>query len=220
MNRLIALDTETTGLDTKKGHRIIEIGCVEIKDRIITKDEYQVYIQPNRRVGDSVRVHGITDNFLKDKPIFPSIASDFLDYITHSSLIIHNAAFDIGFLNQELNLAGYDKSIADICPIIDTMELSKKLNPSSQHNLNALARRHEINIARELHGALLDAQILAEVYLAMTGGQGMLFKDIQTISAANNITTKNTLKNRKKISVIYASDEDKLANNNYFKNAT
>ncbi len=217
MNRLIALDTETTGLDTKKGHRIIEIGCVEIKDRAITKNEYQEYIQPNRDVGSSVRVHGITDDFLKNKPLFSNIVDKFLDYISGASLIIHNASFDIGFLNHELNLIGNDKGIEDICQVIDTMELSKKMSPSSQHNLNALARRYEINIERKLHGALLDAQILAEVYLAMTGGQGILFKNTQTSNFTNSIVNKNMLKNRKKINIIYASDEDKLASNNYFK---
>lgn len=218
MPRLITLDTETTGLDTSKGHRVIEIGCVEINNREINNNnEYHVYIQPNRNVGDSVRIHGITDKFLIDKPTFVNIADDFIKYIKGATLIIHNAAFDIGFLNHEFNLMGFNDKIEDICTIIDTIKLSKKMFPGSQHSLNALTRKYQIDIERELHGALLDAQILAEVYLEMTGGQGSLFSgNVDNNIIKDDSITKLISKDREPLAVIYATNADKLADAEYF----
>ncbi len=178
MERLIALDTETTGFETSEGHRIIEVGAVEIIDREIKDKEFQKYVQPNRNVGESVKVHGITDRFLINKPQFKEIAEDLLEFIKGSTLLIHNAPFDLGFLNHELKLAGIKKTIESICPIIDTLELSKQQRPGTMHNLDALCRRFEIDASsRTIHGALLDAKILAQVYLAMTGGQSNLFQE-------------------------------------------
>ncbi|MBT6922386.1 MAG: DNA polymerase III subunit epsilon, partial [Candidatus Ruthia sp.] len=179
MERLIVLDTETTGIEPSEGHRIIEIGCTEIIDREITENnEYQQYIQPDRLVGDSERIHGIKDSFLKGKPKFEEIAEEFLEYVEGATLVIHNAPFDLGFLNHELKLMGLDQRIEDNCAIIDSLEVSKQQRPGTMHNLDALCRRFEIDSsARTVHGALLDAQILAQVYLAMTGGQSTLFSD-------------------------------------------
>ncbi len=197
MERLIALDTETTGFETSEGHRIIEVGAVEIIDREIKDREFQKYVQPNRNVGESVKVHGITDRFLINKPQFKEIAYDLLEFIKGSTLLIHNAPFDLGFLNHELKLAGIKKSIESICPIVDTLELSKQKRPGTMHNLDALCRRFEIDTStRTIHGALLDAKILAQVYLAMTGGQSNLFQE--TARTKHKKVTNLWLNERKK----------------------
>ncbi len=221
MERLIVLDTETTGIDPKEGHRIIEVGAVHIENREIKKTEFHKYIQPNRTVGDSVKVHGITDKFLINKPQFSQISDDLISFIEGSTLIIHNAPFDLGFLNHELKLNGVKTKIEDICPVIDTLELSKEQRPGTMHNLDALCRRFGIDTsARTRHGALLDAQILAQVYLAMTGGQPSLFKETQNDKpqiADSSIINKN-IKNKKEIKVIFANKEEIELDNNYFKN--
>ena len=219
MERLIVLDTETTGIDPKEGHRIIEVGAVQIENREITKTEFHKYVQPNRTVGDSVKVHGITDKFLINKPQFSQISDDLLSFIEGSTLIIHNAPFDLGFLNHELKLNGTKTKIEDICSIIDTLELSKKQRPGTMHNLDALCRRFGIDTsARTRHGALLDAQILAQVYLAMTGGQSNLFnetKDNEAQITDSSIIKKN-INNNEKIKVVFANKEEIEIHNNYF----
>lgn len=176
--RQIVLDTETTGLETSDGHRIIEIGCVEIIDRRLTGKHYHVYINPERQVDEGAfKVHGISDEFLADKPVFDSIINDFLDFISDSELVIHNAAFDMGFLNHELNLAGRGpRPLESKCSVLDTLLMAREKHPRQKNNLDALCRRYDIdNSKRDLHGALLDAEILALVYLAMTGGQSDMF---------------------------------------------
>jgi len=172
--RQIVLDTETTGLDPKSGHRIIEIGCVEIINRRTTDNRYHQYIQPNHKIDDgAMKVHGITNEFLNDKPIFFEIVDEFMDFITGAELIIHNASFDVGFINHELKLLKQGwKPVDKYCQILDTLALARKQNPGQKNNLDALCKRYGIdNSNRQLHGALLDAEILAEVYLTMTGGQ-------------------------------------------------
>ena len=221
MERLIVLDTETTGIEPSEGHRIIEIGCTEIIDREITENnEYQQYIQPDRLVGDSERIHGIKDSFLKGKPKFEEIAEEFLEYIEGATLVIHNAPFDLGFLNHELKLMGDDQRIEDSCTIIDAFELSKQQRPGTMHNLDALCRRFEIDSsARTVHGALLDAQILAQVYLAMTGGQSTLFSensnsDDDKVKASEIIRVNDA---RAKIKIILANEVELEAHNTYFE---
>jgi DNA polymerase-3 subunit epsilon len=221
MERLIALDTETTGFETSEGHRIIEVGAVEIIDREIKDKEFQKYVQPNRNVGESVKVHGITDRFLINKPQFKEIAEDLLEFIKGSTLLIHNAPFDLGFLNHELKLAGIKKTIESICPIIDTLELSKQQRPGTMHNLDALCRRFEIDASsRTIHGALLDAKILAQVYLAMTGGQSNLFQetDSNKIQKVGQSLVKRTNKEGEKLKIIYANEDEIEEHNNYFEN--
>ncbi len=184
MERLIVLDTETTGIRPEEGHRIIEVGAVQIVNREITSTEFHKYIQPNRTVGDSVNIHGITDKFLINKPQFDQISNDLLSFIEGATLVIHNAPFDLGFLDNELKINGINKKIEDICQIIDTLELSKEQRPGTMHNLDALCRRFGVDTsARTRHGALLDAQILAQVYLAMTGGQSILFQESSDIES-------------------------------------
>ena len=221
MERLIVLDTETTGIDPKEGHRIIEVGAVEISKREITTSEFHKYVQPNRNVGDSVNIHGITDKFLINKPQFEQISDDLLTYIDGATLIIHNAPFDLGFLNNELKIIGVKKKIEDLCPVIDTLELSKEQRPGTMHNLDALCRRFGIDTsARTRHGALLDAQILAQVYIAMTGGQSILFNEDENIKAQTSdpLIVSKILENKDNIKVIYANEEEVETHNNYFKN--
>ena len=221
MERLIVLDTETTGIDPKEGHRIIEVGAVEISKREITTSEFHKYVQPNRNVGDSVNIHGITDKFLINKPQFEQISDDLLTFIDGATLIIHNAPFDLGFLNNELKIIGVKKKIEDLCPIIDTLELSKEQRPGTMHNLDALCRRFGIDTsARTRHGALLDAQILAQVYIAMTGGQSILFNEDENIKAQKSdpLIVSKILENKDNIKVIYANEEEVETHNNYFKN--
>ena len=221
MERLIALDVETTGLEISEGHRIIEVGAVEILDREITNTEFQRYIQPNRKVGDSVNIHGITDKFLINKPQFNQISDELLSFIEGATLIIHNAPFDLGFLNNELKIIGIKETIEDICTIIDTLDLSKQQRPGTMHNLDALCRRFGIDTsARTRHGALLDAQILTKVYLAMTGGQSNLFQEISKTESNQSDPSliKRVKENRDKIKVIYANKNELKAHENYFQN--
>jgi DNA polymerase-3 subunit epsilon len=173
--RQIVLDTETTGLEHADGHRIIEIGCLEIHDRRITDRHYHVYLNPDRAVETgALHVHGITDDFLADKPRFADAAEEFLDFIRGAELIIHNAPFDVGFLNAELARLGAAEAarVEELASVLDTVVLARELHPGQRVSLDALCKRYEIdNSRRDLHGALLDAELLAEVYLAMTGGQ-------------------------------------------------
>lgn len=171
--RQIVLDTETTGLEPQHGHRIIEIGCVELIDRRLTGNNFHQYLKPDREIdAGAIEVHGISNEFLADKPRFKDVVEDFISYIQGAELIIHNAAFDIGFLDHEMSLCGFGGRTSDLCTVLDTLALARQLHPGQKNNLDALCRRYEIdNSQRELHGALLDAEILAEVYLGMTGGQ-------------------------------------------------
>lgn len=172
--RQIVLDTETTGLELAEGHRIIEIGCVELVDRRLTHNNFHQYLQPDREINQgAVQVHGITDEFLRDKPRFADIAEDFIDYVLDAELIIHNAPFDVGFLNHELGLWREDAEPIDkLRRITDTLVMARSLHPGQRNSLDALCKRYEVdNSQRDLHGALLDAEILADLYLAMSGGQ-------------------------------------------------
>lgn len=173
-SRQIVLDTETTGLSHKKGHRLIEIGCVELINRKLTGNNYHQYINPERAVDEGAyKVHGIGDDFLQDKPVFAQVAEEFVRFIDGAELIIHNAPFDVGFLDFELQrLERKAKPLAERCTITDTLVMARKRHAGQKNNLDALCKRYNVNNAqRDLHGALLDAEILADVYLAMTGGQ-------------------------------------------------
>jgi len=172
--RQIVLDTETTGLEVSQGHRIIEIGCVELVNRRLTGNHYHQYINPLRAIDQgAIEVHGITNEFLADKPRFEQVAAEFVEYIADAELIIHNAPFDLGFLNSELERleAGY-LPVDIACNVVDTLVMARSRHPGQRNNLDALCQRYAVdNSQRDLHGALLDAEILADVYLAMTGGQ-------------------------------------------------
>jgi DNA polymerase-3 subunit epsilon len=179
--RQIVLDTETTGLEPEQGHRIIEIGCVELVERRLTGHNFHVYLQPDREIdAGAVEVHGITNEFLADKPRFGDVVQDLIDYLRGAELIIHNAPFDVGFLDHELQLAGSGQPLAAYCTVVDTLLMARELHPGQRNSLDALCSRYDVdNTHREKHGALLDAEILADVYLAMTGGQTAMFADAE-----------------------------------------
>ena len=186
--RQIVLDTETTGLEVSLGHRVIEIGCIELVDRRVTGNHWHHYFDPEREIdAGAYEVHGISSDFLQDKPRFVELADEFYDYVKGAELVIHNAAFDVGFLNHEMKLlqASYEP-LGDICSILDTLLLARQKHPGQKNNLEALCKRYDIdNSQRSLHGALLDARILADVYLAMTGGQTSLGLDAEQGTETN-----------------------------------
>lgn len=171
--RQIVLDTETTGLEYKAGHRIIEIGAVEVDNRKLTGRHYHQYINPEREIDEGAQeVHGITLESLQDKPVFTDIADDFLRFVDGAELVIHNAPFDIGFLDNELKLCKRNIKLGSICSVVDSLLLARSRHPGQKNNLDALCKRYAVdNSQRDLHGALLDAEILADLYLVMTGGQ-------------------------------------------------
>ena len=213
--RQIVLDTETTGLEPKQGHRIIEIGCVELVNRRLTGKHYHQYLQPDREIDEgAIEVHGISNEFLTDKPRFKDVVDDFMNFVRGAELVIHNAPFDMGFLNHELNLLGDGRDVLESqCTVLDTLSLARKMHPGQKNNLDALCKRYEVNNAhRELHGALLDAEILADVYLMMTGGQTDLLlggKNDEAHSSAGGIRRLAT--DRPALRVIRAVGEDQLA---------
>lgn len=178
--RQIVLDTETTGLEPAAGHRIIEIGCVELVNRKPTQKRFHRYINPEREVDrGALEVHGIENHFLATQPKFAEVAAELIEFVNGAELVIHNADFDIEFLNHELKrLPGMPQEIRSCCGVLDTLALARKMHPGQRNSLDALAKRYNVdNSKRELHGALLDAQILADIYLAMTGGQVSLSLD-------------------------------------------
>lgn len=212
-DRLIVLDTETTGLEPAQGHRIIEIGCVELINRRPTRNHFHHYLQPDREIdAGAIEVHGITNEFLADKPRFADIAEQFLEYVRGAELIIHNAAFDIGFINRELDLLGRQLApITDICGVTDTLILARRMHPGQRNSLDALCKRYGIdNSGRELHGALLDARILADVYLAMTGGQTKLSLDAEEGSEDERAqrSIRRISKDRPRLKVVQASAQE------------
>ena len=225
MERLIALDTETTGLEISEGHRIIEVAGVEIIDGEKTDNEFHTYVQPNKLVGKSEDIHGIGNTFLKGKPTFNQISDDLLSFIEGATLVIHNAPFDLGFLNNELKLAGIKDSIESFCnkdkPFIDTLVLDRKENPGNRHSLDALCRRYQIDDSSRIkHGALIDSRILALVYIEMQKGQDELALETVNTESNQSDTTliKRVRENRDKIKVIYANKNELEAHENYFQN--
>ncbi|WP_298625258.1 DNA polymerase III subunit epsilon [uncultured Legionella sp.] len=190
--RQIILDTETTGIGHELGHRVIEIGCVELIERKLTGKHYHVYLNPEREVDEGAfRVHGISSEFLQDKPLFKDVVSEFLQFVGGAELIIHNAAFDVGFLNSELKHVQWKKTLEEYCDIFDTLVMAREKHPGQRNSLDALCKRYGIdNSNRQLHGALLDAEILAFVYLAMTGGQASLFAETEAVSSNSQIISQ------------------------------
>jgi len=210
--REISLDTETTGLDPKDGHRIVEIGCVEIIDKIKTGNVFHIYINPERDMPESAfKVHGISEDFLKDKPKFTDIAGDFINFIKDTNLIIHNAAFDMKFINYELRQCGLE--IIERRFIKDSLIMARNKYPGAKNSLDALCKRFKIDLSRrEKHGALLDADLLADVYIEMIGGnQNSLFEEQKEVAKQENATT--TQKNNKKLdsrNFVISEEENKL----------
>tara|TARA_A100001037_G_C14948561_1_gene543912 strand:- start:85 stop:804 length:720 start_codon:yes stop_codon:yes gene_type:complete len=220
--REIVLDTETTGLDPQLGHRVIEIGAVEIVDRKLTGRHFHEYINPERKVDDGAfEVHGLSDEFLGDKPLFASICEELLSFIRGSSLVMHNASFDESFLDNELKLSGFDfPSLKELCDIKDSLALAREKHPGQKNDLDALCRRYGVdNSTRSLHGALLDAEILADVYLLMTGGQTMLFASNESdrMPSVNEGIGKSSsvIVRPNKLPVIFPSEEEQKAHEEF-----
>lgn len=213
--RQIVLDTETTGLEPSQGHRIIEIGCVELINRRLTGNHFHQYLQPDREIDEgAIEVHGISNEFLIDKPRFADVVDDFMDFVRGAELVIHNASFDMGFLNHELSkVAGADGPLEKHCTVLDTLALARKMHPGQKNSLDALCKRYEVNNAhRELHGALLDAEILADVYLLMTGGQTDLLlggQGDETQASVDGI--RRLTEDRPRLKVLRVSREEQAA---------
>ncbi|WP_284452253.1 MULTISPECIES: DNA polymerase III subunit epsilon [Methylophaga] len=220
VKRQVILDTETTGISTAEDHRIIEIGCVEMVNRRLTGQTFHQYINPHREIdAGAIEVHGITNEFLADKPSFEDIAEDFLQFIEGAELIIHNAPFDVGFIDHELKkLSGENRRVNSLCTVLDTLKMARDKHPGQKNNLDALCKRYDVdNSNRELHGALLDAEILADVYLAMTGGQVSMLLAANEEETATSTTSGSeaeevisTVKSRN-LKVIRASEEELAA---------
>lgn len=211
--RQIVLDTETTGLDPKQGHKIIEIGCVEMINRRLTGNNYHQYLQPDREIDEGAQaVHGISNEFLADKPRFEDIVKDFIEYVDGSELIIHNAPFDVGFLDHELKQVGAEfGKMSTYCTVIDTLVMARKLRPGKKNNLDVLCKEYQVNNAhRELHGALLDSELLAEVYLHMTGGQSTLLLESEEVinNLEDTANAKKISADRKPLRIIRANDDE------------
>ncbi|AOV17341.1 DNA polymerase III subunit epsilon [Acidihalobacter aeolianus] len=213
--RQIVLDTETTGLEPEQGHRVIEIGCVELFNRRPTGRHFHQYLQPDREIDEgAAAVHGITAEFLADKPRFADVADEFLAFVSGAELVIHNAPFDLGFLNAELRRYGHNEPLSAICGVVDSLVLARQMHPGQRNSLDALCKRYGVNNEhRELHGALLDAQILADVYLVMTGGQTSLLADLQadndpSPTVQTEVSPVHLDPNRPPLRVISASSDE------------
>lgn len=210
--RQIVLDTETTGIDPKEGHRIIEIGCVEVVNRRLTGNHFHVYINPGRHIEqEAIEVHGITNEFLADKPTFSQVAQEFVSFIKGAQLVIHNAPFDVGFMDHEFGMEAATKGVItnQICDVLDTLTLARQMHPGQKNNLDALCKRYGIdNSHRTLHGALLDAEILADVYLLMTGGQTKLKLASSSGSDADSTAIRRIQRSANKLKVIKATADE------------
>jgi DNA polymerase-3 subunit epsilon len=222
MSRQIVLDTETTGLEPSQGHRVIEIGCVELINRRLTGNNYHQYLQPDREIDEgALQVHGISNEFLRDKPRFNDIVDDLMNYLKGAELIIHNAPFDMGFLDHELKLAGEQYGlIKDHCTVIDTLVMARKMHPGQKNNLDALCKRYDVNNSqRDLHGALLDAEILSDVYLRMTGGQvGLALDSEQATTKDDGVTgIPGISSDRPPLRIVSASKEELSAHAEFLK---
>ncbi|MFZ1639970.1 MAG: DNA polymerase III subunit epsilon [Candidatus Contendobacter sp.] len=221
--RQIVLDTETTGLDPTQGHRVIEIGCIELLNRRLTRRQFHVYLQPDRVIdGEAIRVHGITNDFLASQPRFPDIADEFLNFVRDAELIIHNAPFDLGFLNHELRRCGRGQMpLEQLCTVEDTLLMARRRHPGQRNSLDALCKRYNIDDSqRTLHGALLDAEILADVYLAMTRQQDSLFvRETAGAATEQNGNAQHTAlpRNRPPLPVIRADAEECAAHARYLE---
>jgi DNA polymerase III subunit epsilon len=212
--RQVVLDTETTGINPKEGHKVIEIGCVELVNRRLTQNRFHVYLNPDREIdAGAIEVHGITNEFLRDKPRFADVVEDFMAFTRGAELIIHNAPFDVGFLNHELSLLENETRLMESnSTIFDTLTYARKKHPGARNSLDALCKRYGIdNSHRDLHGALLDAEILADVYLIMTGGQASLLEDTDNAEATGQHAIVRLSGDRPKLKIISCSEEELTA---------
>ena len=220
MLKQIILDTETTGLDPKSGHRVIEIGCIEIINRKFTGEQFHVYLNPDRESDEgALAIHGLTTEFLSDKPRFNAVYEDFIHFIKESELLIHNAEFDIKFLDHEIKLLSKDLPNISSCvsKVTDTLQIAREKHPGQRNSLDALVKRYEIGgYDRELHGALLDSQILGDVYLSMTGGQSALdFTQTSNQDLSKNNQEKSNVQSSLNLKVVELNEEELTAHKEY-----
>ena len=220
MLKQIILDTETTGLDPKSGHRVIEIGCIEIINRKFTGEQFHVYLNPDRESDEgALAIHGLTTEFLSDKPRFNAVYEDFIHFIKESELLIHNAEFDIKFLDHEIKLLSKDLPNISSCvsKVTDTLQIAREKHPGQRNSLDALVKRYEIGgYDRELHGALLDSQILGDVYLSMTGGQSALdFTQTSNQELSENNQEKSNVQSSLNLKVVELNEEELTAHKEY-----
>lgn len=215
--RQIVLDTETTGLSTAHGHRIIEIGCLELVDRRLTGREFHCFLNPDREIDEAAQsVHGISREDLETAPRFPEIVDDFLEFISGAELVIHNAEFDVGFLEHEMTLMEHvQPRITDHATVLDTLSLARKMHPGQRNSLDALCKRYEVDASkRDVHGALIDSELLARVYLAMTGGQTAMSLDADVAAPVASVGGRRAGDGRAgdlNLVVIRATDEEAAA---------
>ena len=217
--RQVILDTETTGISAESGHRIVEIGVVEIIDRKLTGNDYQTYLNPDRKIDPAtIPIHGITDDFVSDKPKFSEVLTEFIDYIEGAEVIMHNAPFDSSFINKELELLGYKDRLQDLCQTTDSLTIAREKHPGQRNSLDALINRYEVDgTSRDLHGALIDAKLLARVYLLMTGGQVGFFSKEDEESRDIDSSTERFDYTKRKIIHISSSTDQKEAHSTYIK---
>lgn len=212
--RQIVLDTETTGLEIAEGHRILELGCVEIVDRRLTRRRLHHYVNPGRNIDEgALQVHGITADFLKDKPVFADVFEEFLSFVDGAELVIHNAEFDVNFINHEMKLMSQEIGrnvgvITDYCRVVDSLDIARTRHPGQRNSLDALSKRYSVERARDLHGALLDAEILADVYLLLTGGQVTLGLDEDASTESSGSSIRRLPASRPRLRVIRANEEE------------
>ncbi|MAV26790.1 MAG: DNA polymerase III subunit epsilon [Gammaproteobacteria bacterium] len=208
--RQVVLDTETTGLEIEEGHRVLELGCVEMVDRKITRRYFHHYINPQREIDDgALEVHGITRDFLLDKPKFGDVCTQFIEFVKGAELIIHNAAFDVRFLDAELKQVPGFGPISDYCSVVDSLELARRKHPGQKNSLDALCKRYDVdNSQRQLHGALLDAEILADVYLLLTGGQVSLVLSDSEGTGTMSTDIRRLPSHRLRLKVVRATEEE------------
>jgi len=216
MSRQIVLDTETTGLDPKTGHRVIEVGCVELRERRLTGKNLHLYLQPDREIDpQAIEVHGISNEFLADKPRFQEVAAELKTFLTGAELLIHNAPFDVGFLESEFSIVGDEFALTSICTVTDTLAMARKMYPGQRNSLDALCKRLGVNNGhRTLHGALLDSEILADVYLTMTGGQTALSLDADAVASESDNNSDLKIDNENLI-VVRANEAELTAHESW-----
>ncbi len=208
--RQVVLDTETTGISAESGHRVIEIGVVEILDRRLTGNDFQTYLNPERKIDPAtIPIHGITDDFVSDKPKFSEVITEFIEFVEGAEVIMHNAPFDASFINKELELLGYKDRLEDLCQITDSLNIAREKHPGQRNSLDALISRYEVDgSSRDLHGALIDAKLLARVYLLMTGGQvGFFSKDEKKENDIDSATQRFDYSEREVIHVIPSKNQ-------------
>lgn len=218
--RFLVLDTETTGLDVDEGHRIIEVGCVEVDNFQITGKEFHSYVNPEREIDpEAQKVHGLTLDRLSKEPVFTEIADEFLEFVRDSEVVIHNASFDVPFLNHELRLSGCDERVEHICKVVDSLEIAGRKHSRQYNNLDALCKRYNVDTStrEEAHGALVDAKLLARVYIKMTAGEVGLFGDGESSETQTEVTVETTVIERENPVVVHATADEIALHEDYMR---